>query len=164
MGLVNPAEATALRSEFEALQEDYAQCLDDDRVEEWPDFFVEKGVYRIVPRENDDQGLPIAILSCEGRGMLVDRVFSMRHANIYAKHFYRHLVGRARWLGEHATGIHRFQTNYAVFRTLDQGNSEVYSVGRYLDWVVRDQGALRFVEKRVVYDNTWIDTLLVTPL
>ncbi len=154
----------ALRAQVEALQEDYAQCLDGDEVERWPDFFVEKGVYRIVPRENDDLGLPIAIMACDGRGMLQDRVFSMRHANIYAKHFYRHLLGRPRWLGDAADGSARFQTNYAVFRTVEHGDTTVYSTGRYLDRVVEEGGALRFAEKLAIYDNTWVDTLLVTPI
>ena len=28
----------------------YAKCLDDDRLEEWPSFFVESGRYIIHPR------------------------------------------------------------------------------------------------------------------
>ena len=148
----------------DALQDEYAHAIDSDEIERWPSFFIEKGVYRIVPRENADQGLPIAILSCDGRGMLEDRVFSLRRANIYAKHFYRHLLGRARWEGEDADGSQRFETNYAVFRTLEQGETSVYSTGRYLDRVVEEGQSLRFAEKEVVFDNTWVDTLLVTPL
>ena len=161
---MNESARRALTQEFDELQEAYAQCLDDDEVERWPDLFVEKGISRIVPRENDDLALPIAVLSCEGRGMLQDRVFSLRHANIYAKHFYRHLLGRSRWLGETADGAHRFQTNYAVFRTLEQGETSVYSTGRYLDRVTREDGQLRFAEKLAIYDNTWVDTLLVIPI
>ena len=147
-----------------ALQEDYAACIDGDEIERWPDFFIEKGVYRITPRENADQALPIAILSCDGKGMLQDRVFSMRHANIYARHFYRHVLSRPRWIREAVDGSQHFETNYAVFRTLEQGETTVYSTGRYVDRVVDEAGALRFAEKVVVFDNTWIDTLLVTPI
>lgn len=161
---MTPEQRRALSARVDELQEDYAQCLDGDEVERWPDFFVEKGVYRITPRENDDLALPIAIMACDGRGMLRDRVFSMRHANIYAKHFYRHILGRARWTGEDADGSQRFQTNYAVFRTVEHGATTVFSTGRYLDRVVEADGALRFVEKNAIYDNTWIDTLLVTPI
>ena len=157
-------ERLRLIARCDELQEDYAQCLDNDEIERWPEFFTEKGVYRITPRENDDMALPIAIMSCDGRGMLEDRVFSLRHANIYAKQFYRHILGRPRWLGEGADGSQRFQTNYAVFRTLEQGETTVYSTGRYLDRVVESEGELRFAEKLAVYDNTWVDTLLVIPV
>lgn len=161
---MNPEQRRALCARVDELQEDYVQCLDNDEVERWPDFFVEKGVYRITPRENDDLALPISIMACDGQGMLQDRVFSMRHANIYAKHFYRHILGRARWLGESADGSQRFQTNYAVFRTVEQGDTTIYCTGRYLDRVVDGDGQLRFAEKLAIYDNTWIDTLLVTPI
>lgn len=161
---MNEAQRRLLTARFEELQEDYAQCLDNDEIERWPDFFIEKGAYRIVPRENDDLALPIGIMSCDGQGMLQDRVFSLRHANIYAKHYYRHILGRARWLGEGADGSQRFQTNYAVFRTLEQRETAIYSTGRYLDRVVESEGQLRFAEKAAIYDNTWVDTLLVIPI
>lgn len=161
---MTPEARRDLTARVGELQEDYAHCLDGDEVERWPEFFVEKGIYRIVPRENDDLSLPIAIMACDGQGMLKDRVFSLRHANVYARHFYRHLLGRPRWLGEGENRAQRFQTNYAVFRTLEQGPTIVYSAGRYLDQVVEERGELRFAEKRVVFDNTWVDTLLVTPI
>jgi anthranilate 1,2-dioxygenase small subunit len=161
---VTDAERRALIARVDELQEAYAQCLDGDEIERWPDFFVEKGIYRITPRENDDLALPISILSCDGQGMLHDRVFSLRHANIYAKHFYRHILGRPRWLGEGPDASERFQTNYAVFRTVEHGDTTVYSTGRYLDRVTKREGELRFAEKVAIYDNTWVDTLLVTPI
>ena len=41
-----------LRFEAEELLDRYVQCLDEDRLEEWPDFFVEKCVYKIISRVN----------------------------------------------------------------------------------------------------------------
>ena len=35
----------------------YAQCLDDNRLSDWPDFFTEEGRYLIHPRENLDAGM-----------------------------------------------------------------------------------------------------------
>ena len=52
----------------------YAQTIDDDRLEEWPDMFTEDGLYQIVPRENLKQNLPGVILCCYNRDMMRDRI------------------------------------------------------------------------------------------
>lgn len=161
---MNASERRELTDRVAEFQEAYAHSIDGDEIEAWPEFFTEKGIYRIIPRENHDLSLPVAIMFCDGKGMLKDRVFSLREANIYAKHFYRHLLGRPRLTYEHADGSFGFETNYAVFRTLEHGETRVFSAGRYVDRVVLEGDAVRFAEKLVVYDNTWIDTLLVTPL
>jgi len=70
-------------NEIERLHARYALALDDDRLQDWPNFFTERGVYRIVTAENEARGLPLPVVYCEGRAMLRDRVQSLRHANIY---------------------------------------------------------------------------------
>ena len=42
----------------------YARVLDDDRLEEWPDLFVERGVYKVIPRENWHREPKLAIMFC----------------------------------------------------------------------------------------------------
>jgi 3-phenylpropionate/cinnamic acid dioxygenase small subunit len=54
--------------------------------------FTEDCVYEIVPRENMDLGLPIGIMHCFGRAMLSDRITSLRKANVFEPHTYRHLT------------------------------------------------------------------------
>src|SRR5207249_8900138 len=61
----------------------YVHALDDDRLEEWPDFFVEQGRYRITTAENFERKLPLPIVYADSRAMLRDRVSALRHANIY---------------------------------------------------------------------------------
>ncbi len=141
----------------------YAQCIDDDRLEQWPDFFVADCDYRIVSRENAERQLPLATLSCDSRGMLLDRIVSLRHANIYERHRYRHLVSST-VLGAVSAASVEARSHYAVFRTRTNGVSEVYSVGTYDDEVVVDDGMLRFRRKLVIFDTYRIDSLLVTPL
>src|SRR5215831_8281663 len=70
----------------------YAHALDDDRLEEWPDFFVETGCYRVTTAENHARGLPVSLIYAESRAMLRDRVSALRHANIYEAQRYRHGV------------------------------------------------------------------------
>jgi anthranilate 1,2-dioxygenase small subunit len=145
----------------------YVQCIDDDRLEAWPEFFTEDCLYQIAPRENADQGLPIALMYCDGRGMLQDRVVAHRQANLFAPHLYRHLVSAIRITGQD-NGVVAVRANYAVFRTavdpIHYGATEVYSVGEYRDKVVFVDGAAKFKEKTVIADTSRIQSLLVTPL
>jgi anthranilate 1,2-dioxygenase small subunit len=160
-------ESHELRYAVEELIHAYVQCIDDDRLEEWPDFFTEDCLYRIVPRENADQGLPIAIMYCDSRGMLQDRVVAHRKANLFAPHVYRHVVSAIRVTGQDKEMV-TARSNYAVFRTsldpVHYGTSEVFSVGEYRDKIVFANGVARFKEKVVIVDTSRIQSLLVTPL
>jgi len=156
-----------VRDAVEDLMHAYVQCIDDDRLEEWPDFFTEGCLYRVIPRENADQGLPIAIMHCDSRGMLHDRVVAHRKANLFAPHIYRHLVSAIRITGQEQE-IVTVRANYAVFRTLvdpvSYGVTEVYSVGEYRDKIALIDGVTKFKEKLVIVDTSRIQSLLVTPL
>ena len=91
----------ALRLALGDLNAAYADCIDDDRLEEWPDFFVEDCRYLITDRTSHEAGLRHGIIYAASKGMLADRVMAMRGANIFEPHRYRHLVGPARiqqWL------------------------------------------------------------------
>ncbi len=156
-----------LRSAVEDLIHAYVQCIDDDRLEEWPDFFTEDCLYQIMPRENADQGLPIAVMYCDSRGMLQDRVVAHRKANLFAPHLYRHLVSALR-VTDQDKGMVTARSNYAVFRTaldpINYGTTEVYSVGEYRDKIVFVDGVAKFQERIVIVDTSRIQSLLVTPL
>ena len=156
-----------LRDAGEDLLHAYVHCIDDDRLEEWPEFFTEHCLYKIVPRENADLQLPIALMLCDSRAMLRDRVVAHRHANLFAPHYYRHLVSAVRMTGQ-ADGVIAVEANYVVFRTMADpihyGETEVFSVGKYLDKIVFVDGQAQFQEKIVLVDTCRIQSLLVTPL
>ncbi len=80
------------RLEIEGLYTAYAHCLDDDRLEEWPEFFTEDCAYRVTSAENFAAGLPLGIIYATSKNMLVDRVMALRQANIYEPQRYRHLI------------------------------------------------------------------------
>ena len=147
----------------EELTHAYVQCIDDNKLEEWPDFFTENCIYKIISRENFDRGLPATVMYCDSKGMLKDRVTAHRHANVYEPHFYRHLVSNIRMTGQE-NGAYSVQSNYAVFQTKLDGDTRIYNVGRYLDKVVFDHKVAKFREKLVVFDTLRIPTLLVTPI
>ena len=59
-------EARALRADIYDFNSAYAACIDDGDIMQWPDFFTEDAIYKVIPRENYDQGLPLATIFAEG--------------------------------------------------------------------------------------------------
>ena len=152
-----------IRVAVDDLLAEYGHLIDSDRLEDWLELFVEDCVYKIVPRENHVRGLPLSLMLCENKNMLRDRVQSLRSANIYNIHVDRHLISGTRYRGE-VDGAHVVEANYAVFQTDQDGVSRLFSVGRYLDRVVFENGMPRFREKLVIADTSSVPTLLATPL
>ena len=157
-----------LRLRIEALYAEYAQTIDDDRLEDWPGFFAEDGKYRVTTRENHDSGLTLAMMYCDGRGMMRDRVSALRQANIYEPHVYCHLTSAVRLLDgasrDGASGVIRAQANFAVIRTMQEGDQSIFACGRTYDRIVETDGRLFFKERLVVLDSRQVDTLLVIPI
>lgn len=151
-----------LRIRIEGLLADCAHAIDDDELERWPGFFAEDAVYQIITRENHDADLPMAIMICEGRGMMADRVMALRTANVYEPHTYCHLLGPT-VLSEDGRGI-AARTNFSVVRTMQDGRMEVFAAGKYLDRIVSSEGAPLLADRRVVLESRRIDILLVYPL
>ena len=50
-----------LRFEIEDLLAAYAAALDGDALETWPEFFTDDCFYQIIPRDNYERGLPLAL-------------------------------------------------------------------------------------------------------
>ena len=159
---MTPAEQTR-RLELEALYTDYAHCLDNDALEEWPDFFVEDCYYRITSAENFEAGLPLGLVYLTSRAMLVDRVMALRKANIYEPQRYRHLIGAIKVGSEGKESID-LVANIIVVRTMQDGAMSLFAAGRYVDRLVRQDGNWKFARKEVVLDSRQIDTLLAMPL
>jgi anthranilate 1,2-dioxygenase small subunit len=159
----NPATYAAI----EDLNARYAQAIDDNKLESWPEFFTEDAAYSIVPRENVELGYEIAIISCRNRAMMHDRVFAIRKASLYGPHRYRHIVSRS-LMTEHADGTVSAVTPFVVFQMrtdpIDFGKVETYALGEYRDNYVRDGDAFRLSKRLVVLDNSTVKTLLATPL
>lgn len=146
-----------------ALIYDYAHCIDDDRLEEWPDFFTDECLYQVISRDDHAAGLPAGVMNCSSRGMLVDRIVSLRNANIYEPHVYRHLISAIRLRGVQ-DGLWTAQTGYAVIRTMQEGDISVFSTGKYLDRIDLGGDRPRFRERRVIFDSRRVDTLMVIPI
>ncbi|HYE94462.1 MAG TPA: aromatic-ring-hydroxylating dioxygenase subunit beta [Terriglobales bacterium] len=145
------------------LNAEYARAIDDDRLEAWPDFFVDPCLYTITSADNHRRGLPAGLVYADSKGMLRDRVTALRQANIYERQSYRHLVGLPAVL-EERDGLTRAETPFLVVRVMRDGRMDLFATGRYVDRIVDDAGTLRFRERVVVCDSGRIDTLLAIPL
>jgi anthranilate 1,2-dioxygenase small subunit len=152
-----------LRQELLALQDEYIATLDTDALELWPEMFVDDCLYEIIPKENEDLGLPAPVIRCEGKAMLRDRVISLRNANIFQPVVYRHFVSGL-WFAGRDYGAVEMRCSYLVINTNQLGQSTVYQTGRYHDLVVRDGGRWRFKSKRAIYDTSRIQTALAIPI
>ena len=152
-----------LRLDLEDLYADYVACLDEERFEEWPEFFTDNAIYRIMPRENFARGLPIATWYCESKGYLQDRVVAIRQTMVYAPRYMRRLVSNIRILGWQ-DGELAVRANYAAFETLRDELTRVFSVGRCHDTLVDIGGSLKFKEKLVIFDSELVLNSLIYPL
>jgi 3-phenylpropionate/cinnamic acid dioxygenase small subunit len=141
----------------------YADAIDADDIEAWPDFFTADGEYTVISRDSLRRGHRIGIMQCFGQGMMRDRVMGLRDANVYEPHGYRHVVS-APLLGDSgATGVEA-SASFLLARIMRAGVPELFLSGRYEDLVVATADGPRFKRRRVVLDSTAIDTLLVIPV
>jgi 3-phenylpropionate/cinnamic acid dioxygenase small subunit len=162
-----PATGTSVAdrlSRVSQLNADYARAIDDDRLEDWPSFFLDPCLYKITSADNHRKGFPAGIVYADSKGMLEDRVAALRDANIYERHTYRHLVGLPAILGETESGV-QSETPFLVVRIMRTGVMELFATGRYLDRIPLDgDERLRFRERVVVCDGGRFDTLVALPL
>jgi len=154
-----------LQLTVENLLSRYVHAIDDDRLQDWPGFFTEKGRYRITTAENYERGLPLSIIYADSRAMLHDRVSALRHANIYEAQRYRHIVSSTlvERIDAHSA---RAASNFQVVRIMHSGESVLFASGRYLDRIRMngDGGEPQFEERVVILDSRSVDTLLAIPL
>ena len=137
--------------------------IDNDELERWPQLFTEKCLYQIIPRAEHEQGRRIGVWFCEGRGMLEDRVSSIREVNVYEPHVYRHVIGPTEVL-EQKDGAYTAQTSFIVVRTMHDGEMQLFSAGRYVDEIVMEGTAARLRRRVAVTDSWRYDTLVAIPI
>lgn len=153
----------AIRQGVAELIGDYVECIDEDRLEDWPDLFAEKCRYLIISRSNYDAGMRQGVMYAATRGMLLDRVFTIRQANLFEPHSYRHVVGpiRVKSIADDVAVAH---SHFIVARIMEGGDTTMFATGRYIDRIDISAADYRFMERIVVLDSDKIDTLLAIPL
>ena len=153
----------AVRLGVQELIAAYADCIDEDRLEEWPDLFADPCRFLVISRSNHAAGLRQGVMYAASRGMLLDRVFAIRRANIFEPHRYRHVVGPVR-VRSLDSAVATVQSSFIAVRIMHDGVTSLFATGRYLDRIDVSAPPFRFLERIVVLDSDKIDTLLAIPL
>jgi anthranilate 1,2-dioxygenase small subunit len=140
----------------------YARCLDEDRLEDWPDFFVADGLYKIVSRENIVQNLPAPLMYCYSKGMMQDRVTAIRDALTYEFVYTRHIQGSATIdvRGDTAQAT----ASFTVYQSTEEGQTRLFCVGEYQDIIDLSETPLKFRQRLVIVDSFGIQNLIAVPL
>ena len=141
----------------------YCETIDEDRLEEWPELFTETCKYLVISRSNHEAGYKQGVMYAASRGMMLDRVFAIRRANLFERHAYRHIASPIRVKSVEA-GVAVVHTHFIVARIMHDGETAIFATGRYLDRIDVAQTPFRFIERIVVLDSEKIDTLLAIPL
>jgi anthranilate 1,2-dioxygenase small subunit len=144
-------------------QADYARCIDDGSLEDWPGFFLDECQYKVTTADNHREGMEAGLIWADTRRMLVDRVSALREANIYERHTYRHILGQPVILDETGDTV-RSETGFLVVRVMRDGTTDIFATGRYLDDYRIDGDVAKLAQRIVVCDSSSIDTLLALPL
>jgi salicylate 5-hydroxylase small subunit len=141
----------------------YGAALDGGDYEAWIAMFAPDCLYKVIPRENFDAGLPLATMALEGEGMLRDRVYGITNTLFHAPYYQRHVIGVAQVQSDDGETVQAV-ANYAVFRTKPGSVSEVYNVGRYIDRFALGPQGLRLQQRLCVFDSELILNSLIYPI
>jgi 3-phenylpropionate/cinnamic acid dioxygenase small subunit len=152
-----------LRARLADLYCAYDNALNDGELEQWPKLFAKDCIYRVIPRDNVEQGLPVAVIYCESRDMLTDRVVALRETALFAPRIARRMTTAICLRTIDDDGMH-LTASFAVFQTMPDRPSELFLCGSCRDRVMDDAGTLRFAERMFIYDSTIVPTSLVHPL
>lgn len=150
------------RSAIEDLYADYYETLDAVRLDDWPEYFAEECVYRIISRENYERGFRLATVGAESRGMLKDRVTGLVKTQVYAPRYYRRFPGPLR-IRAVQDGQIPVEHNLLMVQTLIDKQSDIVLAGRCWDRLVIEDGRLLIKRRDVVFDSEMVPNSLIYP-
>jgi salicylate 5-hydroxylase small subunit len=158
----NPTTASQ-RDAIRAFYDAYFDALDEGRLEEWPEFFVEQCTYRIIPRENYAAGQGLCIMQADSKGMLTDRVRAILQTQVYAPRYYRSYYSGLRIVKASAKEW-EVRQNVLIVQTLLNKPSEILGCGAGRDRVVANEsGELKFLERTLILDTEMIRNSVIYP-
>jgi anthranilate 1,2-dioxygenase small subunit len=142
----------------------YVEVLDSKRLEEWPGLFADEASYIVTTRENEELGLPLAVVCDDTKDRIFDRVSIIRE--FWKDHFNdqipRHILGPTFIEGDGPELVAR--TNFVVYLTKRIDGSTLLFPGEYRDTFSGEGEEIRFREKRVVLDTPVLPDAFVYPL
>ena len=149
------------RVRLQDFYDSYYEVLDEVRLNEWPDFFTQDTLYRVIPRENYERGYTLCTMQAESRGMLKDRVTGLLKTQMYAPRYYRRFPGPLR-IAPLNEGF-QVRQNLLMVQTLIDKQSEIVLAGVCHDKIIEQDGGLQFAERIVVFDSEMVPNSLIYP-
>ncbi len=156
-------ERLVLRLELEELYAAYAGALDEADYEEWLGCFTDECSYKVISSENHGQGLPLAAILCESKGMLRDRVAAILETSMYEPRALRHMVSGIRVVEAGKDRVSA-RANFCILETLNDEPTQVFLSGQYRDELVREGGRLRFRERLCIFDTNLVRNSIIVPV
>jgi len=156
--------AAAMERSIHDLINDYADCLNSDELERWPELFLENGNYFILSRENLDAGLDGGYwMYCTSQAMMRDRVTSLRHITEFNDFYYRHMISNIKIRAGDRKEF-KVRSNFFVVLVNYEGKFDSVITGEYRDKIVEAEGKLKFRERLVIPDTFHPVSSIVKPL
>jgi anthranilate 1,2-dioxygenase small subunit len=148
----------------ENLVYEWARAVDEDRVEDICALLAPDGRYTVQSRFNADRNLPHALIDARSAAQLRDRILSMRQANIYEPHHYRHMVSGVQ-ITDAEGPLLQVTSNFLVVRTMElDGDMKLFAAGQCHDVVDVSGPQPLFRSRHFRLDSRVVETLLVIPL
>lgn len=149
---------------IENLVHEWARAIDENRVEAICELMAPQGRYRVQSRFNADRNLPHALIDAQSAAQLRDRIKSMRLANIYEPHHYRHILSGVQITGGEGTLL-QVKSNFLIVRTMDlDGDMKLFAAGQCDDVVDVAGPEPLFRSRHFRLDSRIVETLMVIPL
>lgn len=150
---------------IDELQMKYLAALDRQDMKGWLDCFAEEGGYTCITRENQDAGLPVAMMLDDTHARLKDRVKFVNEvwSGTYEAYATRHFVQRFECTQAGGKRVNVL-SNFIVSYTNRRGGSDILVTGVYEDEIDLAGGAARFVKKKAVMDTVTTPRYLVYPV
>lgn len=147
------------------LQVAYLDALDHRDMPAWLACFTVDGSYTCINAENDEVGLPVALMLDDSHERLRDRVKFITEvwAGTFEDYRTRHFVQRLR-CSRTEDGLFAVTSSVMVLYTTPTGQSEVLVAGRYEDLVAPAAGTAAFKSKRAILDTDVTPRYLVYPV
>ena len=141
----------------------YGEVLDETRLNEWADFFVEDCLYQIIARENYESGYGLCLMHADSKGMVIDRIQGITRTQIFGPRHYRRFYSGTRVVGVE-NGVIKTRQNVLLVQTLMDQASKILLCGVAHDQLIREGGALRIKQRVVVTDSEIIENSLIFPV
>jgi len=140
-----------------------AKYLDDGPIEQWAELFTNECAYQIISRPNFESDLPLAIMRCDSKGMLKDRIVAVESTMMYEPRYLRHHITNV-MVSEMKDGSCVACANFSVIETLPDELPRILITGHYQDRIVSRDAGLLFAEKYCIYDSDLIPNTIVFPV